>query len=54
MFQEVETLVNSIWVTETPHFDILDYQPKNEVDNLTQLLDIVLTFYILKVCHKSK
>ena len=33
---------NSIWVNRNQsHFDILDYQPKNEINNLTQLLDIV-------------
>ena len=33
---------NSIWVNRNKsHFDILDYQPKNEISNLTQLLDIV-------------
>jgi len=33
---------NSIWVNRNnSHFDILDYQPKNEIGNLTQLLDIV-------------
>ena len=33
---------NSIWVNRNnSQFDILDYQPKNEIGNLTQLLDIV-------------
>ena len=33
---------NSIWVNRNQsQFDILDYQPKNEINNLTQLLDIV-------------
>ena len=33
---------NSIWVNRTKtKFDILDYQPKNEINNLTQLLDKV-------------
>ncbi len=33
---------NSIWVNRhNSVFDILDFQPKNEVSNLTQLLDIV-------------
>ena len=33
---------NSIWVNRNKSvFDILDYQPKNEISNLTQLLDIV-------------
>ena len=33
---------NSIWVNRNKsEFDILDYQPKNEISNLTQLLDIV-------------
>ena len=33
---------NSIWVNRhNSVFDILDFQPKNEIDNLTQLLDIV-------------
>ena len=33
---------NSIWVNRNKSkFDILDYQPKNEICNLTQLLDIV-------------
>ena len=33
---------NSIWVNRyKSHFDNLDYNPKNEIDNLTQLLDIV-------------
>ena len=33
---------NSIWVNRSKsEFDILDYQPKNEISNLTQLLDIV-------------
>ena len=33
---------NSIWVNRNnSQFDILDYQPKNEIDNLSQLLDIV-------------
>ena len=33
---------NSIWVNgNNSQFDILDYQPKNEIDNLSQLLDIV-------------
>ncbi len=31
---------NSIWVNRTnSEFDILDYQPKNEINSLTQLLD---------------
>ena len=31
---------NSIWVNRNKsEFDILDYQPKNEINNLTQLLD---------------
>ncbi len=31
---------NSIWVNRNKsEFDILDYQPKNEISNLTQLLD---------------
>ena len=33
---------HSIWVNRNKsHFDNLDYLPKNEIDNLTQLLDIV-------------
>ena len=33
---------NSIWVNRSKsHFDKLDYFPKNEIGNLTQLLDIV-------------
>ena len=33
---------NSIWVNRNKNiFDNLDYKPKNEVENLTQLLDIV-------------
>ena len=33
---------NSIWVNRNNTvFDILDFQPKNEIKNLTQLLDIV-------------
>ena len=33
---------NSIWVNRhNSVFDILDFQPKNEINNLTQLLDIV-------------
>ena len=33
---------NSIWVNRTnSEFDILDYQPKNEINSLTQLLDKV-------------
>ena len=33
---------NSIWVNRNNSvFDILDFQPKNEISNLTQLLDIV-------------
>ena len=33
---------NSIWVNRNKlEFDVLDYQPKNEINNLTQLLDIV-------------
>ena len=33
---------NSIWVNRNKlEFDILDYQPKNEISNLTHLLDIV-------------
>ena len=33
---------NSIWVNRNSSvFDILDFQPKNEINNLTQLLDIV-------------
>ena len=35
---------NSIWVNRNKsHFDNLDYFPKNEIGNLTQLLDIVLS-----------
>ena len=35
-------LYNSIWVNRhNSVFDILDFQPKNEINNLTQLLDIV-------------
>ena len=33
---------NSVWVNRNNSvFDILDFQPKNEISNLTQLLDIV-------------
>ena len=33
---------NSIWVNRNKsEFDILDFHPKNEINNLTQLLDIV-------------
>ena len=33
---------NSVWVNRgKSHFDNLDYYPKNEIGNLTQLLDIV-------------
>ena len=33
---------NSVWVNRNKSkFDLLDYQPKNEINNLTQLLDIV-------------
>ena len=33
---------NSVWVNRNnSHFDNLDYQPKNEIGNLTQLLDII-------------
>ena len=33
---------NSIWVNRNnSQFDFLDYQPKNEIGNLSQLLDIV-------------
>ena len=33
---------NSIWVNRNKsEFDVLDYQPKNQINNLTQLLDIV-------------
>ena len=33
---------NSIWVNRNKsEFDVLDYQPKNEISNLTQLLDKV-------------
>ena len=33
---------NSIWVDRNnSEFDVLDYQPKNEINNLTQILDIV-------------
>ena len=33
---------NSVWVNRNKSkFDLLDYQPKNEVSNLSQLLDIV-------------
>ena len=33
---------NSIWVNRSKSiFDNLDYKPKNEVSNLTQLLDII-------------
>ena len=32
---------NSIWVNRNKaQFDILDYHPKNEIDNLSHLLDI--------------
>ncbi len=43
MFPEVETMVLILfWVNRNnSQFDILDYQPKNEIDNLSQLLDIV-------------
>jgi 2-haloacid dehalogenase len=35
---------NSVWVNRNKsHFDNLDYYPKNEIGNLTQLLDIVKT-----------
>ena len=35
---------NSVWVNRNKsHFDNLDYYPKNEIGNLTQLLDIVQT-----------
>ena len=35
---------NSVWVNrDKSHFDNLDYYPKNEIGNLTQLLDIVQT-----------
>ena len=35
---------NSIWVNRNKsQFDYLDYQPKNEIGNLSQLLDIVET-----------
>ena len=35
---------NSVWVNrDKSHFDNLDYYPKNEIGNLTQLLDIVKT-----------
>ena len=33
---------NSIWVNRNKAiFDNLDYKPKNEITNLTQLLDII-------------
>ena len=33
---------NSVWVNRSQsHFDNLDYHPKNEIGNLSQLLDIV-------------
>ena len=33
---------NSVWINRNKsYFDNLDYHPKNEVGNLTQLLDIV-------------
>ena len=33
---------NSIWVNRNnSQFDLLDYQPKNEIGNLSQLLDII-------------
>jgi len=33
---------NSVWVNRNKsHFDILDYQPKNIIGNLSQLLDII-------------
>ncbi len=33
---------NSVWVNRNKSkFDLLDYKPKNEVSNLTQLLDII-------------
>ena len=33
---------NSIWVNRNKNiFDHLDYEPKNEMENLTQLLDIL-------------
>ena len=33
---------NAIWLNRNKsHFDNLDYQPKNEIGNLTQLLDII-------------
>ena len=33
---------NSVWVNRNKsHFDNLDYRPKNEIGNLTQLLDLV-------------
>ena len=33
---------NSVWVNRNKSvFDILDYKPKNEINNLSQLLDIV-------------
>ena len=33
---------NSVWVNRNKsEFDILDYQPNNEINNLTQLLDII-------------
>ena len=33
---------NSIWINRSQsHFDNLDYHPKNEIGNLSQLLDIV-------------
>jgi 2-haloacid dehalogenase len=33
---------NAVWVNRNKSkFDNLDYQPKNEIDNLSQLLDII-------------
>ena len=33
---------NSVWVNRNKsHFDYLDYKPKNEIGNLSQLLDII-------------
>ena len=33
---------NSIWVNRNKsQFDILDYQPRNEIANLSQLLEII-------------
>ena len=35
---------NSVWVNRNKsHFDNLDYRPKNEIGDLTQLLDLVYT-----------